>query len=481
MSIKKNIIYNTVLRVLNVAFPVITTPYVSRILGVENIGIVNFTITYASYFVLFASLGIPLYGVREIAKNSTEESSNKVFTEIFIISCLSTLLFSLIYVISIFQVPALARNKEFLLVAGISVLFVPVNVDWFFAGKEQFKMLTVRSIIAKILSIGGLFLLVHKRDDILPYMVLIVIANLISQWWSFGYLLKHGVKLVFKSLQLKVHIKPIFILFFSSVAVSIYTMLAPILLGFMSSYIEVGFYTSANKVSSMILPIVTSMSLVIVARINTLKGSADYNEQVSRLLIRSFDYMLMLAIPATVGLILVAPRFVPLFFGAEFIPATVSLQLMSLLIIIIGLSNLFGTQVLVALGHEKKYLKAILFGTVINFTLNMFLIGKYGALGASLASVAAEILVMIATAVYALKVVSVNFSLKNMYQPLLASMLFIPISWVLNRIIENDFNYVVSTGIVCSILYVFIMLFAFKHEQASQAFEMIASKAKKIF
>jgi O-antigen/teichoic acid export membrane protein len=480
MSLKKNVVYNTILSVSNVAFPIITTPYVSRILGVENIGVVNFAVTYASYFALFVALGIPIYGMREIAKqNNNPEGRNRVFSELFIINVLSAVIFSIVYLVTIFSISTLYHDIEFLLIAGISVLFVPFNVDWFFSGREKFKLVTLRTLAAKIIALGGLFIFVRTRDDIIPYLILTVTANLSSQIWNFGYMLKTEVKFRFKGLQIKKHLNAVLVLFASNIAISIYTMLSTLILGFLSDYMQVGYYTSAIKVSKMILPIVTAMSFVVVARINTIKEEKDSQKEILRLLNNSFGYMMMLAVPATIGLMMIAPRFVPLFFGAEFIPATVSLQILSLLIVIIGLSNLFGIQVLVAMGHEKKFLTAVLFGTASNFCLNLLLIGKYGSVGASAASVIAELMVTASTFIFALKVIPVRINTGNIFQPILAALPIIPVSLLVNRITEHNLSYLLVTVATGAIIYAGIMTVVFKNGQANQTVHSIVGKIKK--
>jgi O-antigen/teichoic acid export membrane protein len=480
MSLKKNVVYNTILSVSNIAFPIVTAPYISRILGVENIGIVNFAVTYASYFALFVALGIPKYGMREIAKqNNNPEGRNQVFSELFVINIFSAFIFSLVYLVTILSVPTLSNDKEFLLIAGISVLFVPLNVDWFFSGREKFKLITLRTLAAKIIAVGGLFIFVRTRDDIIPYLILTVVANLSSQIWNFGYMLKTEIKLRFNSLQLKKHLNAVLVLFASNISISVYTMLSTLLLGFLSDYMQVGYYTSAIKISTMILSIVTAMSPVMIARINTLKGEKDNQEEILRLLNNSFGYMMMLAVPATIGLIMIAPRFVPLFFGAEFIPATVLLQILSLLILIIGISNLFGWQVLVAMGHEKKFLVAVLFGTVSNFCLNVLLAGKYGAVGASVASVAAEIMVTVATFIFALKVVPLRIHTGSVFQPVLAALPIIPVSLFFDRVMEHNLSYVSATVATSAVLYAVIMTTVFKNEQASRITHSIIRKIKK--
>jgi O-antigen/teichoic acid export membrane protein len=469
MSLKKNVAYNTILTVSNVAFPVITTPYVSRILGVENIGIVNFAVTYASYFALFVALGIPMYGMREIAKqNNNPEGRSQIFSELFVINLFSAIIFSLVYLVTIFSVPALSHNREFLLITGISVLFFPFNVDWFFSGREKFKMVTIRTLVAKVIALGGLFIFVRTRNDIIPYLILTVTANLSSQIWNFWYMLKTEVRFRLKHLQIKKHLNAVIVLFASNIATSVYTMLGILLLGFMSDYTQVGYYTSANKVSKIILPIVTAISPVMIARINTIKKEKDSQKEILRLLNNSLGYMIMLAVPVTIGLIMIAPRFMPLFFGAEFIPATVSMQLLSLLIPIIGISNLFGIQILVAMGYERKLLISVLFGTVSNFCLNLLLIGRYGSLGASVASVISELMVMVVIFIFALKVIPVYINIGNIFQTMLSALLIIPVSLFFNHVIEQNLIYLLATVATSVILYAITMTSVFKNEHATR-------------
>jgi O-antigen/teichoic acid export membrane protein len=186
--------------------------------------------------------------------------------------------------------------------------------------------------------------------------------------------------------------------------------------------------------------------------------------------------MMILAVPATIGLMMIAPRFVPLFFGTEFIPATASLQLLSLLIIIIGLSNLFGIQVLVAMGHEKKLLIAVLFGTISNFCLNLLLAGKYGSIGASVASVVAEIIVTMATFIFALKIIPVCISIRSISQPILAALPIIPVSLFFNHVITQNINYLSIMIATSIIVYTVIMIIVFKNEQANQILHTIVGK-----
>jgi O-antigen/teichoic acid export membrane protein len=479
MSLKKNVLYNTILTVSNVAFPVITTPYVSRVLGVENIGIVNFATTYASYFALFAALGIPIYGIREIAKHNNDPNGrNQIFSELFLINCFSTVIFSLVYLVTIFCVPTLYQEREFLLVAGISVFFVPLNTDWFFSGREKFKLVTIRSLAAKIISIGGLFIFVRTREDIIPYLILTIAANLSSQIWNFGYMLRKEVKFRFNNIKIKKHLNAVLILFASNIAISIYMMISTLMLGFMADYAQVGYYSSAYKINRLILPFVTSISPVMIARINTLKGKTNNQDQISGLLSRSFEMMMLLAIPATIGLMVISPRFVPFFLGAEFIPATVSMQLLSLLILIIGINNLFGLQILVGMGYEKKFLVSVSLGTVSSLCLNMILIGPFGSFGSSIASVIAETIVTIAVIIFAVRIIRIRIKSRSIFQPIVAALPIILISSGFNSILKYDLIYLVSTVVTSGLLYAIIMIFIFKNEQTTQILHAIIKNKK---
>jgi O-antigen/teichoic acid export membrane protein len=292
-------------------------------------------------------------------------------------------------------------------------------------------------------------------------------------------MLKKEVKFRFNNIKLKKHLNAVLILFVSNIAVSIYTMLNTLMLGFMSDYTQVGYYTSAIKISKIILPIVISMSPVIIARINTLKGEGNNLGEISKLVNRSFEYMMMLAIPATIGLIVISPRFVPLFFGTEFIPATISMQLLSLLILIIGINNLFGVQILVGMGYEKKFLVSVLLGTVSSFGLNIILIGPYGSLGSSIASVIAETIVTIAVIIFAIRIIRIRIKSKSIFQPIAATLPVILISLGFNSILKYDLIYLVSTVITSGILYAIIMIFIFKNEQTSQILHSIIKKIRK--
>ncbi len=184
-SIKINFLYNAILNVVNILFPVVTIPYVSRILGVEQIGIFSFVTTIVSYFSLFAALGMPLYGTREIAKRvGNQIEINNLFNELFSINVISSLVFTTLFLISVYVVPAFVENRSYFLISGISLYFCAFNIDWFYSGIENFRLITCRSIVVKLLMIVCLFLFVKSRNDLSVYILLNSLALLGNQLWN---------------------------------------------------------------------------------------------------------------------------------------------------------------------------------------------------------------------------------------------------------------------------------------------------------
>jgi len=481
MSVTKNVIYNMTLSVMNVVFPVVTAPYISRVLGVENIGLVNFAVQYVAYFVTFAVLGINIYGMREIAKHKHDpEKLSQTFSELFKIVTIATLIVSIVYCATIFLIPDLRKDWEVFMIAGIGLFLMPVVIDWYFRGMEYFKIITMRVFVIKCITFAGIFIFVRRREDVIPYMLLFAVSNIGAYVWSMRYAIANGLKIKWKNLNLKIHIKPMMIFFASNIAKSLYTEMNPILLGFMSDYEQVGYFTQSSRISWLIVSIIVAMSPVILTKVNIMGAEKADKNEIAALLGRSLSSGLILSIPAMVGLITIAPRFIPFFLGAEFTPAVMPFQLLATLIFLICLSNFFGVQILLGMGYEKKYLRSVLFGTIICISLNFLLIGRYGAIGTAIASVVAEIGVIIALMAQAMKYVSVRFSFKNILQPALAAVPIVLFGFVFNRLFDDVKLYLAFTVLAGGLFYSATMIFVFKNEMARQLFNSIINKIRNV-
>ncbi|SUE34863.1 flippase [Rikenella microfusus] len=479
MSLTHNVVYNILINVLNVAIPIITVPYVSRVFGVENVGVVNFALTYAAYFSLFVCLGIPVYGVREIGKCKDDPvQRNYIVSELFRIMLISTLFFTSLYVISIFVIPTLYAERVFLLAAGAGLIFSPFNVDWYYTGRENLKIVALRNMAVKILGVAILFIFVRSSRDIILYLILNTIANVGAQVWTFVYMLRHEIVLQYRKLNLKRHIKPVLILFLSSLAISIYTMLDTLMLGFLSDYTQVGYYSSAIKISRLLLPLVTAAAAASIPRIAYLYKENNRSE-LNRVTNKAFSFMALLAPPITIGLIAISKPFVPWFFGEAFMGAVPSMMVVSIIVLLIGVNNFYGPQVLLTTGNDKAFMGAVILGTISNFMLNLFFIPCWGALGASWASVVAESIVTATVIILASRLVP---EIKPDYRPLIhsiaASLPMLLYGYVFSRYIDSLFWSVGCITIFSVLTFGILELFVFRDSTALDIRNRIFSKLR---
>lgn len=430
-SIKKNFIYNILLNISKVIFPLITAPYVSRILEPDGVGLFNFANTYANWFALFAALGIPYYGIREIAKiRDNTKLQTEFVSEIISISLLSTVICTFIMFISLFFVPQLNENYVLFLIAGIILYITPFKVDWFFSGKEEFGFITIRSLIIKTIGLLLLFLFVHNKNDLMLYVFLNALCQVLNEIWNYTRMYKLGIRPHF-TFNIKKHIKPLLVLFSSSIAISVYTIMDTLMLGFMSDYTEVGYYNSATHISKGFLPVVTSLATVAMPRLSNYLVNNSW-EEIQSLINRSLSVISFMCFPMALGLLCISPTFVPLFLGPDFYGAIVPLQILSVLLVSIGLNNFTGLQVLVSLGYDRYFLYSILFGTVGNFLLNLFLIPYYGSSGAAISSVIAETLILVMMVRFVIIKTPIRFKVNEVLKNFFISLVLLPIALALS-------------------------------------------------
>ena len=441
----KNYIYNTLFTILNLLYPVITLPYISRILDAEGIGKVNFTNSIVNYFLMIASLGIPLYGVREIAKVRKNKSKlSQTFSEIFIINTISTIFCIILYYLMIFNIGYFNENLTLYIVCGMSIILNILNLDWFYQGIEEYRYITIRSSIVKLISIVLLALLVKRKEDYIVYAMISIIA--ISGNNIINFLnLRKIIKISFKSIDIKKRIKPISILLSIQVAVNIYTNLDTTMCGVLANDTVVGYYSNSVKINRIIVMLVVSVSAILLPRLSLYIENNDkqkFNELVNQVL----KIILFLCLPVTLGMLFLSDEVIIILLGENFIPTISTLQIMSPLVISLSLGNLFGTQVLLPLGYEKKLLISVICGSIINFIINLILIPIFLQNGAAIATVIAETVVMLVQTAFALKYVKIAISKKDILILVISNTLLMMVLATISTVIENAVvNIIVST------------------------------------
>lgn len=392
-SVKINYFYNLIYNLLTLLLPLLTTPYLSRVLGVENIGIYGFTNSIVTYFVLFGCLGTTLYGQREIAYvQDDKEKQSKVFYEIFFVKLISMFISILLYGFSFCLDGTLSLYYQILLIYLVANVF---DISWYLQGIEEFDKTVIRNLIVKVLSIILIFVLVKKTDDLWIYFTIFASSELLGNITMWIYVPKYLNKPNFKKLNLKKHLKPILMLFIPQIAIKVYTVLDKTMIGVISGNMnDVGFYEQGQNIVRALIVIITAYGTVMASRIAYTYKNSDKKETI-KYLKSSFRFSWLLGIPLMLGTIAVADKLVPWFFGDGYDPVSNIIKFTSPLIIAIGLNNVLGMQYLVPIGRQKDFTTAVVIGALSNFVLNNILIRLFGTIGAVIASVLAETIILI--------------------------------------------------------------------------------------
>lgn len=391
-SVRKNYIYNVCYQILVLIIPLITTPYISRVLGADGIGVVSYAESVVSYFVLFGTLGITTYGQREISyvQDSIEKRSI-TFWNIKLFEITSGGIALILYVL--YMTYETTNHIYYFLI--FQVVAVIVDITWFYQGLEEFGKIVAKNIFFKSLNIVYLFGFVRSADDIYKYafgLAFFTFLGNLSLWWNVR---KYITRISVKELQPFKRTCEILLLFIPAIAINVYTVLDKTMIGIITQdSFQNGYYEQAIKISKLVLTLVTSLGTVIMPRIGYYFKQGDTCE-VTKLMYNGFKFVFLLGIPLCIGLMIVSSNFVPWFYGSGYENVILLLKILPILIIVIGISNITGTQYLIPTKRENLLTLTVVLGALTNFSLNTFMIRIYGAMGAAIASVIAETVIAV--------------------------------------------------------------------------------------
>lgn len=394
-SVKYNFIMNFILTSSQFIFPLITFPYVSRVLLAAGNGKISFAASVANYFMMVASLGVPTYGVRACAQvRDDKKKLSKTVQEIFTINFIMTVLVSITYFICIFTVPKFQAEQGLFLINGLSIVLNLFGMNWVYQALEQYDYITFRSLFFKIVSIVLMFLLVHEQGDYIKYAAITVLAGVGSNILNFIRLHRFIEFRWEGNYNLKRHLKPILILFAQSLAVSIYTNLDTVMLGFLKTDQDVGYYNAAVKIKSILLSLVTSLGNVLLPRMSYY-AKQNLKKEFSETMLKALNFTVLLSVPLVIYFGIFSKEAIAFLAGDGYIGAVMAMQIITVAVIPNGLTGVLGVQVLTALEKEKYVLYSVIVGAAIDFILNLSFIPQYGAAGAALATMIAEFLVLL--------------------------------------------------------------------------------------
>ena len=374
-------------------FPLLTFPYVCRILLPAQIGQVNFYNSIIGYISLFTCLGIPMYAVREVARERDDiVQMNRTTIEVLLLHTLLTLIGYVAVVILCLTVPQIKENIPLFLILSITLIFTVIGCDWFYNGIEDFKYITIRGIVVKSISVILLFLLVKSKEDLLWYGVYCVVGSIGGNVFNFIRLRKyiHKENIIFAQLHIFRHLKPAIKVFSFNVVISVYLQLNPVLLGFMKDTIAVAYFTAATKLMMMVTKISSSLGTVLMPRASHLVSEGK-KEEFEKLIQKSYDFTLALTIPLVIGLICMAPYIVRVFCGSQYEDAIITSQIIAPITLVVGLSNIMGMQVLYPIGKINTVVKCTIYGAITNVILNLALIPFLSFNGTAIAYLGAEV------------------------------------------------------------------------------------------
>lgn len=464
-SITKNYIYNLIYQILLLILPLITTPYLSRVLGAEATGIYSYTISIVTYFTLFGSLGVAMYAQREIAYvQDNVEKRSKIFWEVMLLR-LITLSLSMIIFFFVF-----VRNGEY---AGyykilmLEIVATAVDISAFFQGMEEFKKIIKRNLIVKCISIICIFIFIKQSTDLWKYILIYTLSNFLGNISLWFYLPKYITRVRISSLNIIKHIKPTVTLFIPQIAVQIYTVLDKTMIGaLIADKSEVGYYEQAQKIVKMLLAIVTSLGTVMLPRVANQFANGE-KEKIKDSIKKSFNYVYLLSIPMVLGIVAVAKDLVPWFLGEDFVKSTYIIYVISPIILFIGLSSVIGVQYLLPTKKQKEYTISVVAGSIINLILNYIFIPKLMSIGAAIGTVIAELSVTIIQLFYVKKEFKFMDIIKESFKYFTSGIIMFIIICIINKFLLMKLsNVVIRIGIdviVGGVTY-FTILLALKDE-----------------
>ena len=426
-DLKKNFFYSAVLTLANYVFPLITYPYVSRVLGVTGIGMCNFVDNIVNWFIVFSTMGIFVIGVREIAAvRSGRQERSEVFSSLLALNGLMTLAAAAVLSIAIFVIPSLVSYRKLLLLGVAKLIAHSLSLEWFFRGLEEFKYITNRSIIIKTLYVAAVFLFVRQPGDYGIYYLLLTLTVIANTLVNAQYA-RRFVSFSLKGIDMKRFALPFFILGLNYVLTSFYSTLNVIYLGFVQGAEQVGYYTSATKILTIVTALISAFTTVMLPRMSAVLTEGRMNE-FRAYVNNAFRILFLVGIPAVFLLMILSPDIVRVISGAGYEGAVVPMRIIAPMLLIAGLDQILIMQIMMPMKQDRRIFVNSAIGAAVGILLNLALVRTMGAKGSAVVWLCAEAAVCIAAMVAVFGKDGITFPGRNVLQMFL---LYVPLFFVL--------------------------------------------------
>lgn len=452
-----NYLYNLMYQIVTMLLPIITIPYISRVLGAEGLGKYSLTNAYAQYFVLFGMIGLSMYCSREVAYvKDNEKKLSETFWELnflrFITMGISTLLYIIIFIFII-----QSDNKLLNIIQGIILLSSLVDISWLFIGLENFKKVSIRNIIVKLVGVGLIFIFVKESTEVWLYALILGGSQFIGQVIMWFDIPKEIMFIVPKIKDLINHLKFSSKLFIPQIAINIYTMLDKVMLGALVNEAEVGMYDNSQRIIKVLITIVTTLAAVTVPKMANLYKNGHINEFANNAY-KSFSFASFLAFPMAFGLIGVCRNFIPWFYGPGFEGIEPMFYFAAWLMITLAWSSIVGNQVLISIKRDKVFTIAVTSGAIVNVIFNFILIKKFSGVGTTISSVIAEFTGMFIMVYFVRDILNIKKLFRPVPKYFMSSFIMFLVVWMLGNYVRATIIGTITQAIVGGLVYLGIML-----------------------
>lgn len=458
MKVIKNYLYNVVYQILLLLVPLITVPYISRVLGPDLVGINSYTNSWMTFFLLVGQMGIALYGNREVAyhrENPIERS--QIFWGIELLQVMTIMSALITYLIAVFLFST--TFKEYFLLQSLWIIAAGVDVSWYFMGMENFQRIVFRNMLVKLTSVVLIFFLIKGHDDLRKYIALLGLSNLIGNLTLWPYLRDEIKWVPIRTWHPFKHFYPALLLFIPTITTQVYQVVNRLMLGRMSTQNQLGQFQNADQIIKVVLAIATASGQVMLPHIANKFSKGDI-KGIRESLYNSFDFITAIAVPMMFGVMAIAEPFAPWFLGSEFNNAGRLMMIEAPIILFIGWSNVTGTQYLMPISRTKEYTISVTIGAVVNVITNFLFIAKWGANGAALATSISEFSVTAVQLMYIKSTIRRRQLFSTFWKYLLSGLfMFFIVNRLANIIKMNIGNLVLEVvlGIMVYMLCLFIL------------------------
>ncbi len=472
-------VLNAIKGLLSIVFPLLSFPYVSKILGVEALGKYNFAYSVITYFILLAGLGINTYAVREGARyRDDKDKLNKLANQIFSINMIATIISYILLFTLMLIVPKFHEYAILLIILSFQIVFGTIGIEWLYTIYENYMYITIRSIVFQVISLLALFIFVKTEKDINMYALITVLASVGSNILNYIHS-RHYCKVKFThNLELSKHIKPILILFAMNVTVSIYVSSDTTILGFLSGEYAVGIYAVSTKIYTIIKRVLQSVLAVSIPRLVSFLGKNNM-EQFTKLASEIYKTLFTIVLPAMIGIIVLSKEIILIVSDETYIEATASLILLSISLIFVFAAYFWSQCVLIPFKKDKIVLKATIVSAIVNIVLNLIMIPIWHQNAAAVTTIIAEAIVFIWCMFKARKIVKVEGVFKLILKVLVGCLGIVATVFSLKLFIRNVTIYTIISVVTSVIVYGIIEILL-KNEVVFSIKEKLKNKIVKI-